>query len=160
MRCPSCNKFPSFEAECPDDADLNIEETQVTGSVRLVLNSECCSEECKEYTFDIDLDVSGEITDAVKAALKEAGQEVPESGFELNLEELTDIEVETDSCDPEDRFEDKDRHGKKIKSMRFMKHMYGVHVPITITGTYAGVEFKCSAKWFDEVASSEMEELN
>lgn len=152
MICPGCNKFPAFEAEVPDGAEIDIDGTQVTGNVRLVLTSQCCSEEMKEYSFEIDQDVSTEVLDAIKAA----GGTVPDDNID---EDKLEVEVECTSADPEDRYENKDRYGKPIKSARYMKHMYGVRANFEIKGTYDGTAFSCDVEWFDECASSEMEEL-
>ena len=53
--CPGCNKFPSVEPDEIEVEDLEInEDGVVTGSAHLVLKSECCGEEMKEYTFEME----------------------------------------------------------------------------------------------------------
>jgi hypothetical protein len=182
MVCPSCNKFCAFEAQEPEADGLDIEGTTVTGSVRLVLNSECCSEEMKEANFDVDLDLQDQIVDAIiaervavaqeeldnaKSGADAASIEAAEAKLEaaktladFDEDKLADVEITDSSAEAEDRYENKDRHGKPIKSARYMKHMYGARVSVSVKGTYDGTEFEVNdAEWFDEVASSGMDEL-
>lgn len=80
MRCPDCNRFVSFEQQDPE-IDVEVNGTQVEGSVRLVLSCAECGGELKEanidFTEDIEhtcksegddadyvlLDAGGEVTD-------------------------------------------------------------------------------------------------
>jgi hypothetical protein len=77
----------------PEVNDLSIEvdddSASITYDVRIVRNSECCGDECKEYTFSETVDVEDEIMDKIKAARAENPDvdiEVEEAGIE-QLEE-------------------------------------------------------------------------
>ena len=155
MVCPSCNKFPSFDISEPELDSLECEGGVVTGSVRLALTTQCCGDEVKESTFEIDLDLSDQILDKLKAA----GIENPDLDGE-NVE----FEVTSESANGDDRYENKDRHGKPIKSMRYMKHFYCVTVGVTVKCTYPvkdadSVEVEVDGTWNDEIQASAMDEM-
>lgn len=59
MRCPSCNKFATYDDSQEPEVELDARYAddgivQVSGSVRIVLTAECCGDELKEASFDID----------------------------------------------------------------------------------------------------------
>lgn len=63
MRCPSCNKFCGLEMQDPEvnDLSMDLDSMNVTAEVRIVRNSECCSDECKEYNFSAEAEIPDEI---------------------------------------------------------------------------------------------------
>lgn len=159
MRCPSCNKFATQTSDSNDpEVDVMIEVTEiddsptdiakavdakVTGTVRIVLTSECCGDELKEYTFDVDEEIT-----------VERGE-----GCECDLEGL-DVEM---SCDNDDYFEGKKVARKdgtvveRATPSRYQTHYYGA------TGT---IDIKCecgkttaSQEWKDNIPSSSMDEM-
>lgn len=57
-RCPSCNKFPAYQAEDPEVETLEINDQGViTGTVHLTVVSECCNETMREASLDINTEV-------------------------------------------------------------------------------------------------------
>lgn len=142
-RCPSCEKFVGLEAGVPEVNDYQVsDEGEVTVEVRLALVCQDCSEEMKETTFNFS-ETPEDLEEHI-IAHEEAGDD-----FSLSLEEPT--------FEAEDRYEDKDRHGKPIKSYRYMKHFWGVRGDITVE-CCCGKSF--SLELFDEVQASGMDELN
>ena len=52
-RCPSCNKFASYD-ELDPEVELDIDaDGVVSGTVRIVNASQCCAEEMRETVFDV-----------------------------------------------------------------------------------------------------------
>lgn len=136
MRCPDCNKFVSYDTEVePEEISaLEVDSAgRVTGEFRRVLTCQDCSTELKELTFSVDETV-----------------DVPE-GCEHEFDEVA-IDAEASS-----RMETKDRHGKPIKSARYMKMMYG----ISFTGKIECSKCNCSVDVEFEVEeqASAFEEL-
>lgn len=155
MRCPSCNKFPSFEISDPE-VDIDLDGPHVTGNVRLPITTSCCGEEVKEGNFEIDIDLESEFIDALKAA----GVPEPENGFDFAEAEF---EVESDDCGWDDRYADKDQKGKPITNYRYRKHYYGIHLTVTASCKYphdgGTVDVSVEATHDDEVQASGMDEL-
>jgi hypothetical protein len=160
MRCPSCNKFPSFEIQEPEwdsDPELDCGErgepqengpnvvkpgdtgqsVSIRGACRLVLTSECCGDEMKEANFDPETEVTF------------AHVEGCQSG-EVDFEGDVTLEAEDhyESTNP--------KTGKPIPS-RYRKHFYGVRGSGTLKCPECGVaeDFEL----FDEVQASGMDEL-
>ncbi len=166
MRCSECNKFPSFETQEPE-ADLQLEGTTVTGSIRLVLNTECCGVEAKEANFDGELDME----EALIAALIKAGvppaNTAPDNGevafnfdadgVELSMDDDPDVEAE-------DYYQTHTPKGKPISNPRYRKHFYKVVVEAKVHCKYPVgdkfVEVDATGTWTDEIQASAMEELS
>lgn len=125
MRCPSCNKFVSEEVGAEWYNDPTLDGLVVSGSITLY--KECA--ECGERLAEIEAEVEGEYTDA-------------EEGDEVTFDE------------PEitDRYADKDRHGKPIKSFRYRKHYYRATATVGVHGEDIVLET-------DEFQGSEFEPL-
>lgn len=128
MRCPDCNKFASFDTEVDPEGELTIdEEGTITGEVERPLNCADCSTLLKSATFSVDQDLN-EIVD-IKQNLDEILDIKPgETTYCTKAHDWDWVNAGTPSISPTERYEDKDRHGKKIKHTRFMKHMYGIEV--------------------------------
>lgn len=142
MRCESCSKFVSFDTETEPEINIDVAaEGHVTGDVRITNNCAECSTELKESTFTVDVDLSEEIT-AHRAEATEGDHKT--------------LSVDHDGGSRTDRTQSTDRHGKPIKSSRYMRHFYGAEMTIT-------VECECGEKfeqsWSDEVQASGMDEL-
>lgn len=58
MRCPSCEKFVSYDDSTEPEVDAQLSAGHIGGSVRIVLTCADCGEELKEGNFDLDADVS------------------------------------------------------------------------------------------------------
>jgi|SRR5581483_9271246 len=157
MRCPNCNKFPAFDIQEPEE-DLQVEAGHVTGTVRLVLDTQCCGDEAKETTFDVDVDLSSDIKDAFVAA----GVESPD--LDDLSSDVFSFDVEADGKEGDERMENKTRTGKPITNYRYMKKFYVARMEISVTGTYTPekgepVVVTVTNNWEDECQASGMEEL-
>ncbi len=116
-RCESCGLFASVELEEPDEPDLDITPdgdggADLSGTVPLALITECCGDAAGDAEPQVDMTV--EIEHTAECTNKEA------------------LSVDSVSCETTDRYQDKDRHGKPIKSFRYMRHFYGADVTATI----------------------------
>lgn len=135
MRCDSCNKFVSFDSETEPEVDLSASGSEVSGTCRIVNTCQECGQELTEHTFDVEV-------------------EVDEHDVEKCKEEL---DIDQTDAERFDEMQTKDRRGKPIKSMRYMKHLYGVRVTVGVSCSECG--FKGEVEWSDTVAGSEMESL-
>ena len=157
MRCPSCNKFPSFDIGDPemDDLEFEMSDGNVRGSVRLVLNTACCGDEAKETTFDIEIDLLEDIEDAFAAA-----------GVTTDWDDIVDSikgEICDESVEGFDRYETQTPSGKPVPS-RYQKHFYGIELTFSVKCTYTPaegdpVEVSVEHSYKDEVQASSMEEI-
>lgn len=143
MRCPSCEKFVSYDTDVEPEGDLSVEDSRVTGSIRRVLSCADCGEELKQAEFDVDLDIR------LDAAEEEEESECADDAHEWEIEDST--------LDATSRMQTTDRRGKPIKRARYMKMFYGVDISGSVkcrnceaTGSFSGSE---------EVQASGMEEL-
>ena len=117
MRCPNCNKFVPYDEPQVEVSSSDVQGETVTGSVRIVLCCADCNEELKDAELDFEMTIEHECPKAKK-------DDEPE--FEL--------EGDVDAT-ATDRYQDKDRHGKPIKSMRYQKHFYGAELTATVKCT-------------------------
>lgn len=168
-RCPGCNKFPALDAsaepevsiddcaiEATTDEDKNEVPTMgtatVTGTVRIVLTSECCGQEMKESNYDIDLQI-----DIEKAADCTCENWLGDVDASENGPEITD---ESESTKPftYKRGPLKGQTVNKPIPYRYQKRYYGVSVPITVMcgcGKQVG-----EGTFVDRTQASGMDELN
>jgi len=143
MRCPNCNKFVSY-----DEPEVEIDESAIsegdeenkftaTASVRIVLKCADCGEELKEANEDVEIEFE---------------HECKEKDFYFGELELNEITGEGFS-----RVETKDRHGKPIKSTRYMKTYYGAELTLEVFCGLCGESLsgnekvECQASAFDEL---------
>lgn len=178
MRCPGCNRFPSFDTSAEPEASLDTCEVDeineegeekeyrasVGGTVRIVLASECCGEECKEYTFDVDL-VDIEVK---KAEGCTCGVPDPKNPEEVLVQWWEQPEAEAEGPAMTERQETSTpftykvgpKKGQTIQKpipYRFQKKYYGAEMEVVIRcgcGHEIGRE-----NWSDETQASSMEEL-
>ena len=120
MRCPDCNKFVGFEQAEPE-LEVALDGKTISGSVRLVLLCAECSQELMDAELDVDIDV--------------------DHSCEKGKDKEPDLELDGESADNTDRYEDKDRHGRPIKSMRYQKHFYGADLTFDVTCNHCGETF-------------------
>lgn len=155
MRCEQCSKFVSFDTDTEPEINITVDdEGSVTGDVRIVNTCAECSTELKETTFSVDEDFSTEIAEHRNAEGEvPEGEPVPE-GEEPKVHK--ELSVDHDGGSRNDRTQSTDRHGKPIKSSRYMKRFYGAEMTITVT-CECGETFERA--WSDEVQASGMEEL-
>lgn len=119
MRCPDCNKFVSY-----DEPEVEIQSEDI----------------------DDDGYVSAEIQVSLPCAecgtvLKEAYLEFNENYTCPECDNTEELELVNFDASATDRYEDTDRHGKKIKNPRYMKHYYGADLTIELKCP------KCKHEW-------------
>ena len=64
LKCPSCNKYASYEAEEPELENLDLDGRNVSASVNIKLLSACCGEELKQGTIELTGDFDEDVTQA------------------------------------------------------------------------------------------------
>lgn len=137
MRCPDCCKFVSFD-EPEVEAGLEADDGTVHGSVRVVLKCAECGSELKETQTDVDQSFS---------------HECPKAGKDGEAE----FEIEGDSIEDMQRTQTNDRHGRPIKSSRYMKTFYGFSGICTVRCCQCDEEIEvsidgeCQASGFGEL---------
>ena len=165
MICPSCNKFPAYSTDNDPEVDLEVsaeladivtEEKKgeedpdlshatVTGSVRIVLTSECCGDELKETTFDVDVEIDVVRSEGCKC-------------------DLTDLSVEDEEFTITDRMETERPHTDKKGNVTMRKVGYRGQRRFYRAGGNIVVTCGCgktavTAEWKDEVQASGMDEM-
>lgn len=125
MRCPDCNKFASY-----DEPQCEVNHVEVDdGSVRVSVTVQLNCAECGNTLKDAEIEAESEIThDCPK---KDAKVE-DEDQFEL---------VNDGDAEGTNRLETKDRHGKPIKSSRYMKTFYGFTIEPEVKCRKCGEQF-------------------
>lgn len=113
MRCPDCNKFVSYDEPQAEVQSVEADGNTIRASVRVVLNCAECGTELK------DAEIEGE-AESGHECKKTAEWEKREKKGVPTLEVEDDGEPTADS-----RLQTTDRHGKPIKSHRYMKTFYG-----------------------------------
>lgn len=126
MRCPDCNKFVSYDEPEVEVNSVDLAQTaegvEVTADVRVVLKCADCSTELKAYDFS-EQETEDHVCDPATEAKHKA--EHPTEWQEGQVEgEKFDLEDDGDG-EGTSRLETKDRHGKPIKSHRYMTTFYG-----------------------------------
>lgn len=126
MRCPDCNKFVSQDLADPEVNDLTIDpEGNVHAEVRVVVTCADCGTELKETNLEMEMDLS----DKLKGHLSGDDGE-----HELTIDE--------DGSEGIEDMKTTDRHGKKIKSARYMTKLYGARVDFKVTCSCQGDDCK------------------
>jgi hypothetical protein len=134
MRCPTCNKFASFDTDTePEISDEKFDDDTcvVSFNVRIVNTCAECSEELKEATFDVELD---------------GPKPFPHEDSCKNQETYS-VEVESSR---EDRV-------VRGKSPRYNKTFYGYSATATVECDGCSASFSISHQ--DDIQASAMEEL-
>lgn len=140
-KCPNCPQFTSKDTDVDPEIDARVDDDgAVNVSVRLVNSCSECGDELEESNLEIEIDLSAEIR---------AHRD------EEHKSKVTELSVEADGSRT-DETQTKDRHGKPIKSSRYMRRYYGVEVTATVT-CECGSEFVAGGS--DKVAASGMESL-
>ena len=128
MRCPSCNKFVSYDTDVsPEENSQEIDGTRFVASYRRVLTCGDCGEELKDAEIEVEYDFSGDIDDIRKQAAREEGvkdeeHEKHEHSFEIDS---CDVSATTGSVT-------KDRLGRPIRNSRYMATLYGVECQVEV----------------------------
>jgi hypothetical protein len=91
----------------------------VSGSLELQLDSACCSDPVATAYLDVELDTGLQHKDGCKEP---------------------NVLLDSESAEPTDWYQAKDRHGKPIKSMRYQKHFYGADISVQVRCESCGAE--------------------
>jgi DNA-directed RNA polymerase subunit N (RpoN/RPB10) len=117
-----------------EEQDCTVSGGDVEASVRLMLPCGECGTDLKDHYFEMSANIEHECDpETYKEYLEELKKDGCESEYSEDDEPEYEVE-ESDNWEATDRYEDKDKHGKPIKNMRYQKHYFGV------TGT---VKVKC-----------------
>lgn len=119
-RCENCNVFCSIANDDDNEVvslDLDAGGRIINGEVRLVLNSECCGDEVAESHVDFEIDIDDMMGDDIK----------------LEDEDGSVAEIENDEPVGDVRYQDTDKHGRKIKSMRYQRKYYVASFQVMLT---------------------------
>jgi hypothetical protein len=169
MRCPECQKFVAFEDGEPE-VDFDVENAQLTGTVRIVLLCAECSTELKESQFDVEKEFYEEAEAAiVAAALLKNITLTDEERKALDPDEW-DYEVDGDSTEQTMEMQATETKTKKngevvtrTLPLRFQKKLYGFHsdVTVSITATIKETEITASVdiEVADQIPASSMDEM-
>lgn len=151
-RCPDCNKFVGLEAGDPEAEKPEVNGSEVTASIRVVLNCTECGSEMKEWNAELSGTVSDEASEHTDAH-DEAGEE-----YELTAEWEGDPEVSDDM-----RPRHKPKPSKKTGKIKPVPYRYQIHY-YKVSGT---IKFTCSCgaelgnvELEDEIEASGFDELN
>ena len=145
MRCPSCNKFASYDdPPTVEVQSTEIEEGNAKVTARVVLLCAEDNTELKESTIEAEASFDHTCTAEGK----------PQEGYDPE----TDSQFEADDPDGEgtSRQETTDRKGKPIKNPRYMKTYYGFEAEVDIRCRKCGDNFQVNvsgeeqASGFDE----------
>jgi hypothetical protein len=155
---------PSEDPEWNSDPEID-EDGAVTGELRVVLNCAECGEEMKETTIELDIspsDIEG-LEEHKEAALAEATardkakmdlltelgaaaeeeiddpdrleEVMDEAEDNVRTEEACEFEIECTSVSVDEQLQTKDKHGKPITKMRYMKKFYVIDIELEIRCT-------------------------
>lgn len=113
MRCPDCNKFVSYEEPEAELNSVDLNDSSLHASVRVILKCAECSQELKDAEIETDTDIEHDCKKKLAVEHKE------KSGDPL-------FEIESDG-EPQgtDRTQTTDRHGRQIRNSRYMRRYYG-----------------------------------
>jgi hypothetical protein len=157
MRCPDCNKFVSYDEPEVEVNSVDLEQTkdgvQATADLRVVLKCADCGTELK--ALDFNEDASADHTCPAAAEAKQKAEHPDE--WKAGQEDGDKFDLEGDgNGDGTSRLETQDRHGKPIKSRRYMTTYYGFTLEPDIRCRCCGeqvsltIEGEASASSFEE----------
>jgi uncharacterized CHY-type Zn-finger protein len=130
MRCPDCSKFVSFGEGEVEINDVSVNDDEVTGTVRIMLPCGDCGTELKDAEIDFYIQIEHECAEGTKPMDEDFSDER--------------YEIESENADFTERMQDTDRHGRKIKSYRYMRHFYGADVNVALKCNVCGESFSVS----------------
>lgn len=154
MRCPDCEKMVSYDTEAEVEVTNEPEVSEdgvVTLTVRRVLPCGECGTELKEA--ELEMEAEAEIL------LRECHCEEDAEAARLAGEEPEAYEWEAEvlSAEPTTDTVTKDRHGRPIKSSRYMKTLYGADVEVEVKCSRCGASE--TLEMSDSLQASAFEEL-
>lgn len=151
MRCPDCNKFVGLDFSDPELESIDVTESTVTATVRIVRTCCDCGTELKEASLELEAEFDGpdpdrcskENHDKLLAAEKDdkapAHACTADSGHELEVEDTSIDQIEEGGG-------------------RYAKSYFGATVSFTVKCT-CGCGFECEGTMSDKVAASGMDEM-
>lgn len=152
MRCPDCGKFvPYGEPECEgNDPELSGDSITVTVTVNLNCG------ECGGLLKSAEIESSVDILHDCKPLEEREAEWTPDPEYG-DGEEQYEIDAEG-SPEGMSRLQTTDRHGKPIKSHRYMKQFYGFEQVVSIKCRKCGETFEVTLEG-DEQASAFEEQV-
>ena len=133
MRCPSCEKFVSYdtEVEPEEQSEPEINGEQLTATYRRVLTCGECGEELKDAEIEFDETLTIDEPEGAKYPDHEDWAKCPVTGEEhewsIDVSASATMDVEKT-----------DRRGRPIKNSRYAKTFYGVELSGTATCSQCG----------------------
>lgn len=126
MRCPECNKFVSY-----DDPQCEVGSVELDGdTVRSNVTVQLCCQTCGGTLKDAEIEADTQIEHKCKPEAERDKDWKPDADYKTDDDQY---EIESDgNAEGTNRTETKDRHGKPIRSSRYMKSFYGFTLEIEI----------------------------
>jgi hypothetical protein len=159
MRCPDCNKFVSLELADEPEAELEVSEGVVSGTVRLVRQCADCGTELKEASFDVEVSLPTLVEHAAEVAAKREEREKERKEKEDEAK-ATGKEIADEDEDEDDEHEmevDVDEsQGTEEGGGRWKKSFFGVEVTFTAKCSCGKEE---QGNFEDKIAASHMDEI-
>lgn len=143
MRCPDCGIFVSYGGDFePEIDDEGINENELRGEVRVVLDCADCGGELKELSMEYEVEIEHDCPAAG-------------TGAENEEDHKDQYEIQSTSTQFTDRRQTTDRHGKPIRNPRYQRTYYGAEITTTIKCNKCGEEFDVDTKVEDMASSFE-----
>ena len=143
MRCPDCGIFVSYGGDYePEIESEEIDEAELRGEVRVVLDCADCGGELKELVMEYEVEIEH---DCPAAATDAENEEADEDQYE----------IQATSTQFTDRQQTTDRHGKPIRNPRYQRTYYGAEITTTIQCTRCEEEFDVETEVEDMASSFE-----
>jgi len=142
MRCPDCAIFVSYGGDLePEIESEEINEDELTGSVRVVLDCAECGGELKESSMEYEVQIEHECSDANEEDSDADGED--------------QFEIHSTATSFTERRQTKDRHGKPITNYRYQRTYYGAEITTTIKCTRCEEEFDVETTVEEQASSFE-----
>jgi phage FluMu protein Com len=147
MRCPDCNKFVSYDEPQCEVGNVELDGDTVRANVTVQLNCQDCGGTLKDAEIEAETEFQHECKP--KAELNKDWK--PDAEYKKGDDQY---EVESDgSAEGTNRTETKDRHGKPIKSSRYMKSFYGFTLESEIKCRKCGEVFSVTIEGEEQASS-------
>jgi hypothetical protein len=147
MRCPDCNKFVSYDEPQCEVQNVECDNDSVRASVTIQLNCQDCGGTLKDAEIEAETEIEHECKP--KAEREKDWKSAPD--YKDGDEQY---QLESDG-DPEgtNRMETKDRHGKPIKSARYMKSFYGFTLESEVLCRKCGETFSVTTEGEEQASA-------
>lgn len=147
MRCPDCNKFVSYDEPQCEIGSVEIDDETVRANVTVQLNCQDCGSTLKDAEIEAEAAVGHEC----KPEAERGKDWEPDADFKKDDDQY---EVESDGdAEGTNRMETKDRHGKPIKSSRYMKSFYGFTLESEIKCRKCGETFSVTLEGEEQASA-------